>query len=89
MVVSKGFKSFDDALLTNEPELKEFLKPNDYYPEVKDILKRKPRMLPIGSLNTRVIINEGKIVERVYKTPKGNVISIFSKSSNSFHQVAC
>jgi len=78
------FKSFDDVLLELHPELKEVLKPNDQYPELKHILRNRPVKLPIGSFNLKVIINDGEIVERVYKTPKGEVVSFFSKSSNIF-----
>ena len=78
------FKSFDDVLLEIHPELKEVLKPNDQYPELKHILRNRPVKLPIGSFNLKVIINDGEIVERVYKTPKGEVVSFFSKSSNIF-----
>ena len=82
MVVTKKFKAFDDTLLAHHPELKEALKPNDHYPELMHILKFRPANLPDGSMNTKVIINDGEIIERVYKTPKGQVISLFSKSSN-------
>ena len=84
MVVTKGFKTFDDTLLELHPELKEVLKPNDLYPELQHALQNRAVNLPIGSFNTRVIINDGEIVERVYKTPKGEVLSFFSKSSNIF-----
>ena len=84
MFAMNRFKAFDDTLLERHPELKEVLKPNDQYPELKHILKNKPVNLPIGSFNSKVIINEGEIVERVYKTPKGTVVSLFSKSSNIF-----
>ena len=87
MVAMNRFKAFDDALLERHPELKEVLKPNDQYPEFKHIQKNRPINLPIGSFNSKVIINDGEIVERVYKTPKGKFISLFSKSSNIFlHQ---
>ena len=82
MVLTKKFKAFDDAILDLHPELKEVLKPNDQYPELKHILKNKPVNLPLCSFNTKVIINDGEIVERVYKTPMGKVVSLFSKSSN-------
>ena len=82
MVVTNKFKTFDDTLLDRHPELKNFLKPNDQYPELNYILQLRPGKLPIGSMNTKVIINDGKIIERVFKTPKGHVISLFSKSSN-------
>ena len=84
----KKFKSFDDALLVQHPELKEFLKPNDQYPELKHILKLKPCNIPLGSMNTKVIIKYGEIIERVYKTPKGEVISLFSNSSNRLFNYA-
>ena len=89
MFALNRFKTFDDELLERHPELKDVLKPNDQYPELKHILKNRPINLPIGSFNSKVIINEGEIFERVYKTPKGKVISLFSKSSNMFfHQAA-
>ena len=82
MVVSKKFKAFDDALLDQHPELKKFLLPSDQYSELNHILNFNPINLPVGSMNTKVIINDGEIIERVYKTPKGEVVSLFSKSSN-------
>ena len=89
MVVSKRFKAFDDTLLDRHPELKEVLQPNDHYPELKQFSKYRHGNLPVGSFNTKVIINDGEIVERVYKTPKGKVVSLFSESSNIFfNQVA-
>ena len=89
MFPQNRFKTFDDELLERHPELKDVLKPNDQYPELKHILKNRSVNLPIGSFNSKVIINDGEIVERVYKTPKGKVVSLFSKSSNMFlHQAA-
>ena len=82
MVLTKKFKAFDVAILDLHPELKEVLKPNDQYPELEHILKNRSANLPAGSLNTKVIINEGEIVERVFKTPMGQVVSLFSKPSN-------
>ena len=82
MVLMKKFKVFDDAILDLHPDLKEVLKPNDQYPELIHILKIRSANLPAGSLNTKVIINDGKIVERVFKTPMGQVVSLFSKQSN-------
>ena len=78
----KKFKAFDDAILDLHPDLKDFLKPNDQYPELEHILKNRSANLPAGSFNTKVIINDGEIVERVFKTPMGQVVSLFSKSSN-------
>ena len=89
MVLTKKFKAFDDSILDLHPDLKNFLKPNDQYPELDHILKRRSSNLPAGSFNTKVIINDGEIVERVFKTPMGQVVSLFSKSSNStLYQVA-
>ena len=41
MVLTKKFKAFDDAILDLHPDLKEVLKPNDHYPELEHILKKK------------------------------------------------
>ena len=79
MVLTKKFKAFDDAILDLHPELKEVLKPNDHYPELEHILKNKFANLPAGSLNTKLIMIDGEIIERVFKTPMGQVVSIFSK----------
>ena len=84
MLAMKRFKTFDNELLDRYPDLKQVLKPNDQYPELKYILKNRAANVPIGSRNTKVIINDGEIVERVYKTPKGQVVSLFSKSSRIF-----
>ena len=82
MVLRKKFKPFDDGILALHPDLKVVLKPNDQYPELEYILKNRSANLPAGSLNTKVIINDGEIVERVFRTPMGQVISLFSKPSN-------
>ncbi len=82
MVLTNNFKAFDDSILDLHPDLKEVLKPNDQYPELEHILKKRSAQLPAGSMNTKVIINDGKIVERVFKTPSGQVVSLFSKPSN-------
>ena len=88
MFAMNRFKVFDDALLELHPDLKEVLKPNDQYPELKHVLKNRPINLPIGSFNSKIIINDGEIVERVYKTPKGKVVSLFFQSNMFFHQAA-
>ena len=82
MVLKKKFKAFDDAILDLHPDLKEVLKPSDKYPELEHILKNRSANLPAGSLNTKVIVYKGEIVERVFKTPMGQVVSLFSESSN-------
>ena len=88
MLAKKQSKSFDDRFLDQYPDLKEALKPNDQYPELQAI-KTSSEDLPIGSFNTRVIINKGQVIERVYKTPNGELISLFPKPTNIFvEQVA-
>ena len=82
MVLEKKFKAFDDSILELHPDLKEVLKPNDQYPELENLQNKRSVNLPSGSLNTKVIINDGEIVERVFKTPMGQVFSLFSKPSN-------
>tara|TARA_Y100001968_G_C19275259_1_gene676401 strand:+ start:312 stop:581 length:270 start_codon:yes stop_codon:yes gene_type:complete len=89
MSVSRKYKRFDDTLLHLYPELRGSLKQNDKYPELKHVKKFSSFNLPQGSLNTRIIINDGEIIERVYRTPKGQVISIFLNSSKKLNdQVA-
>ena len=82
MVLTNKFKAFDDSILDLHPDLKEVLKPNDQYPELEHILNKRSAKLPVGSLNTKVIINDGEIVERVFKTPMGQVVSLFTKPSH-------
>ena len=79
----KKNREFIDSILDLHPELKEFILPNDQYPELLNIIKKRLANLPAGSLNTKVIISNGIIVERVFKTPMGKVVSFFSKSSNA------
>ena len=81
MVLTKKFKAFDDSILELHPDLKDVLKPNDQYPELMNILKNKSANLPAGSLNTKLIMMDGEIVELVFKTPMGQVVSLFSKPS--------
>ena len=77
----KKFKTFDNSIFDLHPDLKDVLKPNDHYPELDHLHKYIRPNLPAGSLNTRVVINRGKVIERVFKTPMGQVISLFSKPS--------
>ena len=89
MSSNSKFKRFDDDLLLHHPDLRNFLKPNDIYPELKHVLENSSVNLPAGSLNTKIIINHGEIVERVFKTPMGKIVSLFSNPSNViFDQVA-
>ena len=82
MRVVKRYMTFDEGLFDRHPDLKNVLKPKDHYPELENVLKNRSPRLPIGSINTKVIMNDGEIVERIYKTPKGQVISLFSNYSN-------
>tara|TARA_B100001250_G_scaffold401963_1_gene414469 strand:- start:3053 stop:3268 length:216 start_codon:yes stop_codon:yes gene_type:complete len=49
----------------------------DEYPDLKKALVPSIKTLPFGSMNTKIIINSGEIIERVYETPAGEVISLF------------
>ena len=89
MALTKNFKAFDERLLDLHPDLRDVLKPNDKYPELEHILKNRYVTVPSGSFNSKIIINGGEIVERVFKTPKGQVMSLFSEPANViFDQVA-
>ena len=57
-------------------KIKEF-KDLDQFPDLKEALIPAIETLPSGSVNTKIIINDGEIVERVFKTPKGEIISLF------------
>ena len=63
MVAKKKIKDFKDL---------------DQFPDLKEALVPAIETLPSGSMITKVIINEGEIVQRVYKTPKGEIISLFA-----------
>ena len=57
----------------------------EQFPDLKEALVPAIKTLPFGSMNTKVVISEGEIVERVYKTPKGEIISLFP---NDFSEAA-
>tara|TARA_Y100001968_G_scaffold300577_1_gene312102 strand:+ start:1228 stop:1443 length:216 start_codon:yes stop_codon:yes gene_type:complete len=61
MVAKKKIKDFKDL---------------EQFPDLKEALVPAIKTIPTGSMNTRVIISEGEIVERIYKTPKGELISL-------------
>ena len=63
MVAKKKIKDFKDL---------------DQFPDLTEALVPAIRTLPSGSMNTKVIVIEGEIVERVYETPKGEIISLFA-----------
>ncbi len=50
----------------------------DKYPDLKKALVPSIKTLPFGSMNTKVIINAGEVIERVYKTPNGEIISLYT-----------
>jgi len=62
--------------MTSKKKIKDF-KGLDQFPDLKEALVPAIKSLPSGSINTKVIINDGEIVERVYKTPKGEIICLF------------
>tara|TARA_B100000214_G_C23626334_1_gene471923 strand:+ start:312 stop:587 length:276 start_codon:yes stop_codon:yes gene_type:complete len=86
MVLKKNnFRIFDDSILDFNPDLKGVLKPNDQYPELVRLIKKRFSELPMGSSNIKIIINNGEIVERVFKTPMGHVVSLFPNRSNTIY----
>ena len=62
--------------MVSKKKLKDFNNLEEY-PDLKQALVPRSKTLPFGSMNTKVIINEGEVVERVYKTPNGEIISLF------------
>ena len=63
--------------MTAKKKIKDF-KDLNQFPDLKEAVVPAIQTLPSGSINTKVIINEGEIVERVYKTPKGEIICLFA-----------
>ena len=70
MVAMKKIKDFSDL---------------EQFPDLKEALLPAIKILPSGSVNTKIVISEGEIVERVYKTPKGEIISLLP---NDFSEAA-
>ena len=70
--------------MVSRKKIKDF-KDMDQYPDLKEAIVPAVETLPPGSINTKVIIDDGEIVERVYETPKGETISLFK---NKFTQKA-
>ena len=62
MVVKKKIKDFDNL---------------DEFPDLKEALVPSSKTVPFGSMNIKLIINEGEVIEKVYTTPNGEIISIF------------
>ena len=69
-------------MVSKRKKLKDF-KNLDQFPNLKEALLPANRTLPSGSINTKVIINEGEIIERIYETPKGEIISLFPNQSST------
>ena len=67
--------------MVTKKKVKDF-KNLDQFPNLKEAVVPAIKTLPLGSMNTKVIINKGEIVERVYKTPKGEIISLFPNQSS-------
>ena len=65
--------------MVTKRKIKEFNNLNEF-PDLKKALVPNSKTLPKGSMNTKVIINEGEVIERVYKTPNGQLISLYPKS---------
>ena len=63
-------------VMTAKKKIKDFGNLNQF-PDLKEALVPAIKTLPSGSINTKVIITKGEIVERVYKTPKGEIICLF------------
>ena len=68
--------NFDLFEMVTKKKIKDFNN-LDNYPDLKESLVPANKTLPAGSKNTKIIIVEGEIVERVYKTPKGDILSLF------------
>ena len=74
----KGKNNFDLFIgMVAKKKIKDF-KDLDQFPDLKEALVPAIKTLPSGSMNTKVIVTEGEIVERVYKTPKGEIISLLA-----------
>ena len=52
----------------------------DEYPNLREAVIPAIMTLPLGSVNTKVIITEGEVVERIYETPKGETISLLANA---------
>ena len=63
----KGSNNFDLFIgMVAKKKIKDF-KDLDQFPNLKEALIPAIKTLPSGSMNTKVIVTEGEIVERVYK----------------------
>ncbi len=67
--------------MPTKKKIKEF-KNLEKFPDLQQALVASFKTMPIGSMNIKVIINKGEIVERVYRTPNGEIISHFPNIIN-------
>ncbi len=65
--------------MVKKKKIKDFTNLNKY-PDLKKALVPCFKTLPIGSINTKVIISRGEVVERLYKAPNGQIISLIPNS---------
>jgi len=65
--------------MDKKKKIKDFNNLNKY-PDLKKALVPCVKTLPIGSINTKVIISRGEVVERLYKAPNGQIISLIPNS---------
>tara|TARA_B100000579_G_C22807956_1_gene843562 strand:+ start:205 stop:411 length:207 start_codon:yes stop_codon:yes gene_type:complete len=63
-------------------KLKEFSN-LDEFPDLKQAVVPSLKTLPVGTINTKIIVNEGEIIERVFQTPRGEVISLFTNQTEN------
>ena len=68
--------------MSKKKKIKQFVN-LDQYPDLKTAIVPAIRTLPTGSVNTKVIINRGSVIERIYKTPKGELISLCPNDHNN------
>ena len=75
----EGIYNFDWFSMVTKKKIKDFNN-LEKYPDIKKALVPSIKTLPLGSMNTKVIINEGQVMERVYKAPNGEIISLYPNS---------
>ncbi|AIQ97326.1 hypothetical protein EW15_1234 [Prochlorococcus sp. MIT 0801] len=68
--------------MSKRTKIKEFVN-LDEYPDLKTAIVPAIRTLPSGSVNTKVIISRGSVIERIYKTPRGELISLCLNDQNN------
>ena len=63
--------------MATEKKIKEFNN-LDEFPNLKKALIPNFKTLTLEAISTKVIIKKGKVVERIYKTPNGEIISLIT-----------